>query len=423
MLHVRLLVLLATIAGGARNARRPQSASSDPDNAAQPAQSLAEAAVNRSAAEVVGFAAGVTGGLGATPVWPRDINHLAQLLRSPDPQFIFLDKEFNFRGSEGSAHGAPGCVPRSHTRCPGRGQNAILPHFGWTCDESGYTAERIPVDYDNAAANGGLDVTSHKTIRGLGKNGKITGKGLKIVGENVIIQNIQIADLNPHLIWGGDALNVWGGGKVWIDHVRFHWAGRQFVSTQSSKAAHLTISNCEFDGDTWWSSTCNGQHYWNFLFYGDGDRITLVNNYIRKGAGRNPKVGNNGADTVLHAVGNVFDESSEHNFDVATGASVLLEDNLFIKCSRPFTSSSALPGAFIVDEARLEACQSVLKRSCALNHVWEGPPLPPQGSSTDMPWSLKRHAMAIRSARPFNRPAQWPWGLNNGNFGVGPCPL
>lgn len=37
--------------------------------------------------------------------------------------------------------------------------------------------------------------------------------------QNVILQNIQISDINPEYVWGGDAITLDGTDNVWIDHV------------------------------------------------------------------------------------------------------------------------------------------------------------------------------------------------------------
>jgi pectin lyase len=34
---------------------------------------------------------------------------------------------------------------------------------------------------------------------------------------NIIIQNIKITELNPHYVWGGDAITLAGTDMVWID--------------------------------------------------------------------------------------------------------------------------------------------------------------------------------------------------------------
>lgn len=73
----------------------------------------------------------------------------------------------------------------------------------------------------NTAGTLGITVASDKSIVGEGSNGIIKGKGLRIVNgaENVIIQNIQISDINPEYVWGGDAITLDETDNVWIDHV------------------------------------------------------------------------------------------------------------------------------------------------------------------------------------------------------------
>jgi hypothetical protein len=40
-------------------------------------------------------------------------------------------------------------------------------------------------------------------------------------------------------------------------------------------AGLVAVTNTEFDGETSWSATCNGDHYWTMLFYGADDHVTL----------------------------------------------------------------------------------------------------------------------------------------------------
>ncbi|KIO24885.1 polysaccharide lyase family 1 protein [Tulasnella calospora MUT 4182] len=62
------------------------------------------------------------------------------------------------------------------------------------------------VTYNTAGADKNLVVASNKTILGQGSNAGIKGIGLRMNGvSNIIIQNIQITDLNPQYVWGGDA--------------------------------------------------------------------------------------------------------------------------------------------------------------------------------------------------------------------------
>lgn len=48
------------------------------------------------------------------------------------------------------------------------------------------------------------------------------GKGLRIVGgSNIIIQNIRISDINAEYVWGGDAITIDGGSKIWVSCIKY----------------------------------------------------------------------------------------------------------------------------------------------------------------------------------------------------------
>lgn len=111
-------------------------------------------------------------------------NRLAAWLSDDTERVILIDKEFNFIGSEGSTTGQ---VCRSTERCGADdgGQDTIKD----TCDDN---EESVEGTWDNAGADGGLDVGSNKSLVGVGDQGVIRGKGLSIGGgaSNIIIQNI-----------------------------------------------------------------------------------------------------------------------------------------------------------------------------------------------------------------------------------------
>ncbi|KAL4171402.1 hypothetical protein KRP22_009497 [Phytophthora ramorum] len=190
----------------------------------------------------------------------------------------------------------------------------------------------VKITYDLAATKNPLIVSSNKTLRGLGTNGVIKGKGLWLRGNNIIIQNIHITELNPHLIWGGDAIYIQGldGGKtpmerVWLDHVKISNLGRQMIATGSASVKSMTISNCEFDGRTQYSATCDGNHYWTFLFLGTQTQVSLVNNYVHNTSGRSPKVG---GSSVVHAANNYWYSNTGFSYDVVENGNVLLGGQL-----------------------------------------------------------------------------------------------
>ena len=127
-----------------------------------------------------------------------------------------LDKEFNFKNTEGTAT-ETGCRPASN-KCPGNGGQDAINHASWcTNGNAGAGSKNIQVTYDKAGVSG-MTVGSNKSLIGVGNKVVIRGKGLRIANgaKNVIIQNIHITELNPQYIWGGDAIAVDGSDQVWI---------------------------------------------------------------------------------------------------------------------------------------------------------------------------------------------------------------
>lgn len=113
---------------------------------------------------------------------------------------------------------------------------------------------------------------------------------------------------------------------IWIDHVTTDLIARQHIVLGNSASNRVTISNCEINGATGWSATCDGQHYWGVYLTGSNDMVTMKSNYIHHVSGRAPKVAGN---TLLHAVGNYFYVSSGHAFEADSGAKIVAEGNVF----------------------------------------------------------------------------------------------
>lgn len=156
--------------------------------------------------EVEGFATGVTGGGSVAAVTPKDIDELTEFLTDDEPRVITLSKEYDFTESEGTESG---------NVCASWGNGAACQKIIQdSCDNGdGSTATwwKAPTQP--------IDVGSNKTILGVGSDGAIKGKGLRMRGSNVIIQNIMVSDLNHEYVWGGDAIGFDGADLVWVDHV------------------------------------------------------------------------------------------------------------------------------------------------------------------------------------------------------------
>ncbi|OWZ18863.1 LOW QUALITY PROTEIN: Pectin lyase [Phytophthora megakarya] len=314
-----------------------------------------------------GFATGTTGGGNAKPVHPTSIKELASYLNDNQPRVVVLKQQFKFINTEGSTT-EKGCRPKNNIDCLAKkngflGQDAIQPSWS-KCDGT-----TVDVTYDKAAITP-LTIGSNKTLVGEGIKGVLNGKGIMITGSNVIIQNIHITNLNPHLVWGGDAITIRGTGNtapkgIWIDHVKISSVGRQMIVTNFSGAQGVTISNSNFDGNTKYSSTCDGRHYWGFLILGKQTEMSLLGNYLQKLSGRSPKIGgHDGEVSIVHAANNYFYDNSGHAFDAATGGFVVAEGNYFDSVKMP--NQPDPKGSIFIPSAAGD-CQAKIGRACKLN--------------------------------------------------------
>ncbi|KAF9884795.1 hypothetical protein FE257_001211 [Aspergillus nanangensis] len=306
-----------------------------------------------------GFAQGVTGGGDATAVYPDTIDELVSYLGDSEPRVIVLSKTFDFTGSEGTSS-ETGCAPWG----TGSGCQLAINANDW-CTNYEADAPSVSVEYDNAGTLG-ITVASDKTLLGEGSSGAIKGKGLRIVSgaSNIIIQNVAITDLNPQYVWGGDAITLNECDMVWIDHVTTARIGRQHIVLGTQADNRVTISNCYIDGESDWSATCDGYHYWGIYLDGSNDMVTMKGNYIFHTSGRSPKVQGN---TLLHAVNNYWYDNSGHAFEIGSGGYVLAEGNVFQNIAA--VVESPIDGALFTapNDSANQACSSYLGRACEVN--------------------------------------------------------
>jgi pectin lyase len=163
-----------------------------------------------------GFGKGTTGGGTAACLVPSSVSELKTWLTDSTARCIVLDREFNFKGTEGTTT-ATGCRPASNT-CPGNGGQDAINSANWcTNGNAGAGSKSVQVTYDNAGVTA-INLGSNKSIIGVGNKGVIRGKGLRIANgaKNIIIQNVHITELNPQYIWGGDAITLDKADLVWI---------------------------------------------------------------------------------------------------------------------------------------------------------------------------------------------------------------
>ncbi|KAL0574029.1 hypothetical protein V5O48_001176 [Marasmius crinis-equi] len=326
---------------------------------------------------------GTTGGGNATPQTPTSNAQLASWLSDSTARVILLDRIFDFTSEYGTSS-VQACSPWTCTPNP----QSILNTIAGTCD--GHTIRTVTV---NTAGYGTrLGVGSNKTLMGKGSNSGVKGIGLEIKNgvSNVIIQNIRITDINHQYVWGGDGSEysqpprlfrtngpqvlISDASRVWIDHNYFNRPGRQFLTTGFGQANGVTISNNYFDGTATWSTGCDNHHYWGMILAGNGDKVTLMNNWFYFTAGRSPHTGGQAStDTLLyHFVNNYFSDNTGHAFDIGQGSRVLAEGNYFNNVKTPIIGVEAglahLYFPTVVNDAN--ACSNnAMGRVCEWNRI------------------------------------------------------
>lgn len=139
-----------------------------------------------------------------------------------------------------------------------------------------------------------------------------------------------------------------------------------FLVTGYNANTGVTVSNCDFDGETSWSASCDGYHYWTLFFIGDGDQITFKGNYVRHTSGRSPKVD---TGSFVHIVNNYWYENSGHTFE-GEGGYAVVEGNTF---ENIVAMDSGWAGAMFAPTSDSSSCSSVMGRDCMANAYIESP--------------------------------------------------
>lgn len=111
-----------------------------------------------------GFASGTTGGGSAQCVAPSDVKQLKEWLSDSTARCIVIDKEYNFKTTEGTAT-EDGCRPASN-KCPGNGGQDAINQASWcTNGNAGEGSKTISVTYDKAGISG-INMGSNKSVIG-----------------------------------------------------------------------------------------------------------------------------------------------------------------------------------------------------------------------------------------------------------------
>ncbi|MFC0626482.1 pectate lyase family protein [Kribbella deserti] len=176
------------------------------------------------------------------------------------------------------------------------------------------------------AISGMNDVTSNKTVIGVGSGSGITGGGLDVDGAtNVIIQNLNFRN------WSDDAINVQDSStKIWIDHNSFSNGydgavdikrGSDFITVSWNKFANHDKAMLLGHSDS------NGSQDRGHL------RVSYHHNWFDGTTQRHPRVrfGN-----PVHVYNNYYGGVSGYGVASTMEAGVLVEGNYFENTRDPF---------------------------------------------------------------------------------------
>lgn len=323
-----------------------------------------------------GFGGNTTGGRGGDIVHvttPDQLRH--ELCRSLDatghcsdnaPRIVVVDGTIDFRGREGPARGL-GCHPYTN-----KSEALVLLNSSDThCN--GFATSQIA--YDKVGKDP-IMVGSNKSLVGTGTSGIIEGTGLRLVAvRNVVVRNVTIRDINPSIVFAGDAITLDGVDNVWIDHNRIAMIGRQMIAGGFGSLTHVTISWNEFDGRTPYASAGDGNHYWTMLFETGANQtqsIAIADNWIHNFAGRAPIAMGKG---LIQIVNNYFQIGSWHAVNPYNGIHVLLEGNYFDQVRTPVLENAKPSDRGDVfadidnDQDTENICIRYLGRKCGSNTV------------------------------------------------------
>lgn len=298
----------------------------------------------------IGYAAmdgGTVGGGDRTPINVTTEADLQAYLSDSEPRVLHVMNDLDFRTA--NRDGVMTCnesVPCDN----GSGTLVEEPRISDSCDPQEYASTSYR--YETR-----LNVASNKTVVGIGE-----GDGATIVGASfnvgsssqVIIRNLEIRDVNPHLVEAGDGITMQGSSHVWVDHVRFADISDGHMdigaTDHSTNDNYITLSWIHFDGRTPYH--CGGQHHYVNLV--DNGVITYHHNFYDHGDGRNPKV--SGSAARVHLFNNYWLDITDHCMRGNVDAQVRIESNYFENSQEPHRDYDGTSNIAIDDGNEYPGC-------------------------------------------------------------------
>jgi len=277
----------------------------------------------------IGFAAqdgGTVGGGDATPIEVTTEAELQSYLSDSEPRVLYVMNDLDFRTENRT--GVQTC--NETTPCDnGSGVLVEEPRVSATCDSNEYASTSYRYEVR-------LDVASNKTLIGIGSGSgaALRGASLNIgASQQIIIRNLRIYDVNPHLVEAGDGFTLQGSRYVWLDHLLLEQISDGYVDIGSADHdvidQNVTLSWIHFNGRTPYQ--CGGKH--NYVNALDNSQVTYHHNWYDNCGGRNPKIGQ--PSSQVHLFNNYWLDISYFCITAQTDSEARVESNYFENSSRP----------------------------------------------------------------------------------------
>ena len=278
----------------------------------------------------VGFAAGTTGGGATEPVLvetevaesevPATIDALAAALKADGPAVIVLGEGSLDVHRTGDDVTETSACPTPCADEPGKSTKNLLPDDAPACAVSEVKVER---------SERRLEVTSDKTIVGLGRGAQLYGGSLDIGdSKNVIVRNVALYGVNPDLIEAGDGISLDEADGIWVDHVTFEAISDGFIdATTGSK--NLTFSWLKNNGHNVFA--CGDKHPRSNEL---ADTTATIHHTLwQQVSGRAPLA--RGDASRVHLFSNVVIDAATYAVGSGCDAQVLLEATSFETVAAP----------------------------------------------------------------------------------------
>ena len=257
-----------------------------------------------------GFGEETTGGDREQTILVRTWEEFRDAVESDDPTLVLLPEgSYDFRPA---ARGDEVC-PIECPDEPGKIQNQKL------VNDSVCPDPQIPIERRERS----VDIGSNTTIVGMGRGALIRGVTLGIHDEsNVIIRNLGIFDINPHMLEAGDAFGLSDATKVWIDHCSARWISDGFVDVREG-SSDITLSYLYFDGEN--EAVCGGRHQVPSTI--TDATVTIHHSRFDNVALRAPL--GTGSAAMIHLFNNSYSNVSEWAIGAECFAQVRVEGTVF----------------------------------------------------------------------------------------------